>query len=130
MDEVQHDFYAGTKDFVNRVINITFEADENRSSDVLSVLAVLPITNDEVNEATEVFAVQLVLTSSVDPDMITITSPAASLCTIADDDREFGADAIYSTCNNTVIILLQQLKLDLNTQVTVLESLIHSSCFS
>ncbi len=44
--------------------------------------------NDEVNEATEVFAVQLVLTGSVDPDMITLTSPSTSLCTIVDDDRE------------------------------------------
>ena len=87
MDEVQHDFHAGTEDFINRVINITFEADENRSSSVLSVLAALPIIDDEINEATEVFAVQLVLTGSVDSDMITL-SPAASLCTIFDDDRE------------------------------------------
>lgn len=88
MDEVQHDSYAGRGDFINRIINITFEADENRSSSVLSVLAALPIIDDEINEATEVFAVQLVLTGSVDPDMITLNTPAASLCTIVDNDCE------------------------------------------
>ena len=55
---------------------------------MLSVLAALPVIDDEINEATEVFVVQLVLTGSVDPDMITLSSPAASLCIIVDDDRE------------------------------------------
>lgn len=55
---------------------------------MLSVLVAIPVINDEINEATEVFTVQLVLTDSVDPDMITLVSPTASLCTIVDDDRE------------------------------------------
>ena len=81
--------YAGTQDFISGVINIIFEADEGRDSSVLSALAALPVIDDEFNEATEVFAVQLVLIDGVDPDMITLVYPAASLCTIVDDDRKY-----------------------------------------
>ena len=93
-------FYAGTEDFVNRVINVTFEADESRSSSVLSVLVAIPVINDDVNEATEVFAVKLVLTDSVNPDMITLSSPAASLCTIVDDDRESCSSLTFTTISS------------------------------
>ena len=87
--------FAGTQDFTNRVINVTFEADEGRESSTLSALAALPIIDDEINEATEVFAIQLVLVSSIDADMITLVSPAASLCTIVDDDCKYLFMAVF-----------------------------------
>ena len=75
------------KDFINTPINIIFDADEGRDG-TSSALAAVPVIDDEINEATEMFVVQLKLVNSVDPSMITLVNPTASLCSIIDDDRK------------------------------------------
>ncbi len=47
------------------------------------------ITNDEINEGEEVFAVIVELVEALDPSRVTIGLRNASLCRIMDDDRKF-----------------------------------------
>lgn len=52
------------------------------------LLASLPITDDDVNEADEqFFFVYLIISNAANSDLITITR-VASICTIVDNDRK------------------------------------------
>ena len=78
-------FVQDLEDFINTVINITFNPDEGNNN----ILVTVPIINDDINEAVEqVFVIQLALVSSVNPHMVRFLSRAASLCRIIDDDRK------------------------------------------
>ena len=86
---LSHAFCAGLEDFANNTVTVTFEVDETRGSGLFSILLAVPITDDAINEATEVFAIQMELVGNVDPSMITLVSPAVALCTIVDDDCKY-----------------------------------------
>ena len=61
---------------------MVFEADDR------SVGCPIPITDDEVNEAEEFFAVLLEVVDAVSPERVDISGRNVSLCFIVDNDRK------------------------------------------
>ena len=81
-------------DFNNTNITLIFEPDEDAEVNELS--APIFVIDDAINEATEqVFIVELVLVSSVDPATVDLTTRPSSLCRIIDDDREHKVASSY-----------------------------------
>ena len=75
-------------DFNNSAITLIFDPDEN--DEVSEMNAPVPVTDDAINEATEqVFVVELMLVSSLDPNTIDLTVRNSSLCRIIDNDRKY-----------------------------------------
>ena len=75
-------------DFNNSAITLTFEPDEE--GEVSEMDAPVPVTDDAINEATEqVFVVELMLVSSLDPNTVDLTVRNSSLCRIIDNDRKY-----------------------------------------
>ena len=75
------------QDFNNSIITITFDADEDAA--ISEKRAPVPIFDDAINEAIEqYFVVQLSLASSLNPAGVDISSRAASLGRIIDNDRK------------------------------------------
>ena len=72
-------------DFNSTVVTITFDPDEDTNNNERT--APIPIFDDTVNEAYEqVFIVQLRLIDGTNPGAIDLTTRAASICRIIDDD--------------------------------------------
>ena len=87
------------QDFNNSIITITFDADEDAA--ISEKRAPIPIIDDAINEAIEqYFVVQLSLASSLNPAGVDISSRAASLGRIIDNDRK----CIQKLCRLLVIV--------------------------
>ena len=71
-------------DFDTGTIRIIFEPDEDEGDNERD--APIPITNDNVNEAEQVFVVHLILINSSNPGSIDVMYRSSSLCRIIDDD--------------------------------------------
>ena len=81
-------YNSDLNDFNNSAITLIFEPDEN--DEVNEMNAPVPVTDDAINEATEqVFVVELMLVSSLDPNTIDLTVRNSSLCRIIDNDRKY-----------------------------------------
>ena len=73
-------------DFNNTNITLVFEPDED--GEVSDKSTPIFVTDDVINEATEqVFVVELILVSSLDPNTVDLSRPSA-LCRIIDNDRK------------------------------------------
>ena len=59
----------------------------------------IPLTDDIINEANEVFVVRLELVTAVDPNRVDLTDRNASLCRIGDNDRKLESTRIDITCS-------------------------------
>ena len=76
-------------DFNNSAITLIFEPDDEDLV-VNDMSAPVPVTDDAINEATEqVFVIELMLVSSLDPNTIDLTVRNSSLCRIIDNDRKY-----------------------------------------
>lgn len=67
-------------------VNITFEASSTPEE---NMTAVLPVFQDNINEADEVFALDLELLSTGPANIVDLQALNTTLITIIDDDREF-----------------------------------------
>ena len=83
-------FSPDINDFESFEVNVTFFPDEGRLQSEYCLPTLLPITDDDINEAEQMFVVQidLVPVQVQSPDSI-ISSRNTSLCTIVDNDREY-----------------------------------------
>ena len=77
------------------MLTVTFPADEVDSPPVLSVPAPIPVVDDELNEATQYFVVQLQLLEPHAPNIVLERGVAA--CIIEDNDRELFVFIWYVT---------------------------------
>ena len=97
------------------MIRITFNPDE--VTDVNERATPIPIIDDLVNEADEqVFIVQLHLVNSINPGAIDLTTRAASICRIIDDDSKSNYYKLSRSHINflyDIISMLQLSELDL-----------------
>ena len=76
-------------DFNNISVTLIFEPDEN-GTPMNERNAPIPIVDDAINEATEqVFIVELLLISSLDPATVDLNTRPSSLCRIIDNDRKY-----------------------------------------
>ncbi len=75
------------KDFVNVTHDVTFPATEDFGPHTIVVL--IPLVDDNINEGHEAFAVILELIDAVDPDRVDLSSRSAVLCRISDNDRKY-----------------------------------------
>ena len=81
-----YNYKADENDFDTSVVFVTFPADEfSTTSSQVEILVPISVTNDSINEASEVFSVRLQVenaTSFVD------VGRSMAVCKIRDDDRE------------------------------------------
>ena len=70
-------------------MTIAFEADE--ISPQFDITTYINITDDDINEAQQVFAVVLEVEEALDESSVVLLRPS-TLCTIVDDDRKYCFD--------------------------------------
>ena len=92
-------------DFDNTTIIITFEPDEDvvpmNGININGLGAPVPIVDDAVNEAEQVFVVELRLVSSINPATVDLSIQPTSLCRIVDNDRKcIIKHAVRRECDN------------------------------
>ena len=86
--------YSDLADFNNTVIRITFAPDED--ANIEDVDAPIAIVDDLINEAKEqVFVSQLKLIGSLNPGSVNLTTRAATLCRIIDNDGKWNSVIVY-----------------------------------
>ena len=67
-------------------------------------MAHIPIVDDAINEAAQVFIVELRLVSCVDSARFNLTTQPSSLCKIIDNDRKYN-NAIDTAMRATLIFM-------------------------
>ena len=94
--------YTDTDDFDSTIFNITFGADENAPVSTSDISALIPIVDDDKNEADiQFFIVFLEVTDAVNMDIIDI-GRTSSRCKIVDNDGKYN----YMKPLVTVLLLL------------------------
>ena len=79
--------FVGNLDFSGKEVLVTFEADDTNIRPRYDSIAHINVTDDNINEADQVFILRLELEhSSVKGDVLLQLRPS-SLCKIIDDDR-------------------------------------------
>ena len=78
-------------DFNNSRITVIFGPDEDVAPmfRINALGAPIPIFDDIVNEAEQMFIVELQLVSSINPATVDLSRRPVSLCRIADNDRKY-----------------------------------------
>ena len=79
-------YISDLADFDDAMVRVIFDPDEDMDNSVQN--APIPVVDDLINEAEQVFVVQLKLNSSTNPGSVSLTQRPASLCRIVDNDRK------------------------------------------
>ncbi len=72
------------RDFSSVTHDLTFPLTDSAQTE--TALVTISLTNDEINEGTEVFVVMLELVDAVDASRVDLSVRNVSLCCIRDDD--------------------------------------------
>lgn len=92
-------------DFCGQSVFVTFEADETFTESVFEITAQINITDDNINEAEQIFVVGMELEYALENTSVLLERRPSSLCRIIDNDRKYVILPLFLWCGLYTILL-------------------------